>query len=395
MLRNLSSKLALATITAAFSLSGCASVYAQNNSGTITVGGVVYNLTLIPQVPVTVPTAPADPAPVVTAPVTTPVTALPDLPATASVLMTTAHPLNQPATQYPAETRSLLSSATGDHSYILRPIDDTWHKVFGPNHIHFSVSMPWVAVDGSKTPNIFADLRINYPAWISDDGSTCSPMSSSSPLATHWPVLAAHIEPGDAGSDGHTIVLDTHTNLLYETQFTRLDGAGIYSADASRCWHVTQPEIGMPGKNSANAAGLPVLPFILRYDEAASGLIKHAVGVTFSMSRSGPNGPYFTGPASHGAGENWSAMTWPGQRMVLRPDYPETGLSPIDVAILRAWKTYGLVNNDNGITGVVTTDLDSRWNGDDLAKMGNAMTLNDFILVNSGPVVDSEGAQAK
>ena len=323
---------------------------------------------------------------------------LPPPPTLPGVLMTAAHPLNQPATQYPLETRSLLSSAVGDLSYISRPINDTWHKVFGPNHIHFSVSMPWKAVDSAETPNIFSDVIINHPSWISDDGSTCAPLPNTSTQTTHWPVLAADIEPGDQGSDGHTIVLDTRTNLLYESQYTRVttdsNGKLIYSADATRCWHVAQPEIGSLGQNSANAAGLPILPFLLRYDEAASGTIRHAIGVTFNLSRSGPNGPYFVSPASHGAGDNWSAMTWPGQRMYLRPDYPETGLSAINVAIIHAWKSYGLVNNDNGITGVVTTDLDKRWNGYDLQRMGDAMTLNDFIVVNSGPVVDSEGVAA-
>ena len=82
-------------------------------------------------------------------------------------------------------------------------------------------------------------------------------------------------------------------------------------------------------------------------------------------------------------------------RLRLRYAVTAAGFSSTNQNIIRAFKTYGLVLADNGGSGYVTADDDPRWNPDDLRKLGNAVTLSDFIAVNTGKIIDSEGQEAK
>ena len=314
-------------------------------------------------------------------------------------MMTAAWPLNQPALQYPDESRSLRSSF-GDLQYTPKPIASTFLAVFGTNHVNFDTSMPWVGVDSRTTPDVFATVTITQPEWGSDDGATCRPMPANANASTHWPVKAGRIEGADTpGGDHHMLVMDIATSRLYELFGVSIANAGtaspVYSAAAARCWDVTQPAQGTPGQNSADAAGLPVLPLLLRYDEASSGAIRHALRFTVSLTRANGAGGVFTAPASHAAGNNWSSMAYMGMRLRLRSDFDATPYSGVNQAIVQALKTYGIVIADNGMTGLVTADNDSRWSGDDLNMLSRSLTLNDFVPVNSGPIIDSAGAGAE
>ena len=314
-------------------------------------------------------------------------------------MMTSAWPLNQPALQYPDETRSLKSSA-GDGQYTPKPIASTFHDVFGANHINFNPTMPWVVVNSTVTPDIFSDVTINFPDWGSDDGATCSAMSSKATVSAHWPVKVGVIEGADNPTgDRHVLVMDLGMSRLYELDGVSLPSPGItptsYSADAARCWDVLTPAHGVPGQNSADAAGLPILPLLLRYDEASSGTITHALRFTMNLTRANANGGAFTLPASHAAGGNWSSMAYMGMRLRLRPDFDTRPFSAINQTIAVALKTYGIVLTDNGKSGLVVADSDTRWNTDDLNMLGGSITLNDFIPVNSGPIIDSSGADVQ
>ena len=325
-----------------------------------------------------------------------PTVVTPELPL---LMMTAAWPLNQPATQYPDETRS-LKSGVGDGQYTPKPIASAFGAIFGPNHIVFDTSMPWVAIDSRQTPDVFAAVTINHPEWGSDDGATCSAMAGRAILSTHWPVKAGIIEGADnPAGDRHMLVMDVGTSRLYELFGVSIANAGTalaaYSADAGRCWDVSQPSQGAPGQNSADAAGLPILPLLLRYEEANRGVINHAVRFTVNLTRGNANGGVFSAPASHASGNNWSSTAYMGMRLRLRSDFDAKPYSAINQAILRAMKTYGIVVADNGMTGLVTSDSDPRWNGDDLNMLTQSLTLNDFVPVNSGPIIDSTGAYAQ
>ena len=333
----------------------------------ITIGGILYTGTVSP-----VATTPP--------PVTTQAPTLPTL------MMTSAYPLNQPATQYPAETRSLDVG----NPYVPAPIVAGFQSIFGTNHIQFNPTMRITLVNTLQTPNIFTAVTITTN-WGSDD-------------ASHVPAIGCKIEgatasdpTGGANGDRHCLIYDAATGLLHELFAVSVTN-GVYSAMSYRMWDTTKNQQGAVGQNSADAAGLPILPLLLRYAEAATGNIPHALRMTINLSRSNANGGVFTAPASHASGQNWSSMAYMGQRLYLRADYPTTGMTPIELTIIKCLKSYGVVIADNGISGLIVADNDSHWGGGtnatnlpDLATM----ELSDFVIVNSGPIIDSTGAAAQ
>ncbi len=293
------------------------------------------------------------------------------------VMMTAAYPLNQPIANLPMDTRMLKSG----NPYTPKPIAEVFYQTFGRNHLQFNTTMPVTVVDTHKTPDIILPIKI-MTNWGSDDASKV-------------PARGCRLEgEADPNGDRHCIIYDTATGMLHEVFATKING-GQYSADAYRRWNTRKNEHGMPGQNSADAAGLPILPLLLRYSEASTGPVNHALRFTISMSRNNSNGGPFTLPASHAAGQNWGSTAYMGMRLRLRPDFDASSYSAMNQTIVTTLKNYGLVLADNGISGLVVADDDPRWNQDDLTKLGNAMTLNDFIPVNSGPIIDSTGAAAQ
>ncbi len=394
-----------------FSLASSSQIIATDSYATVTVvvNGKTYSGSLPVTSTVSAPVTSQDasssgsaaaPRLTATLPIAPPSTAAtPAAPQLPPQMMTAGWSLNQTALQYPDESRS-LNSSYGDGQFTPKPIAGTFKATFGTNHINFDTTMPWVVIDSSQTPDVFANVAINHPEWGSDDGATCSAMAAQATVSTHWPVKPGMIEgANNPTGDRHMLVMDVATSRLYELFGTSITNAGTasaaYSADAARCWDVSRPSQGSLGQNSADAAGLPILPLLLRFDEANSGAINHALRFTVNLTRANSNGGVFSAPASHAAGNNWSSMAYMGMRLRLRPDFDASPYSGINQTIVQAMKTYGIVVADNGLTGLVTSDNDARWNGDDLNMLSQSLTLNDFIPVNSGPIIDSTGAAAQ
>ncbi len=366
---------------ALFAMTFLASCHAQKTREvTVVIDGVTYKGTVTEQ-PSDAASAPANPV-AASAPVETEGQALApsgkkEIGAD-KLLMTAKWPLNQPATQYPDETRSLKAG----NPFTPKPIAESFQTLFGLNHLQFNTTMPVTVVDTRQTPLIFAPVRITTN-WGSDD-------------ASHVPVLGGKIEGEDNPTgDHHILVYDTATGVLHELFGVTRDTNGHYSALAYRRWDTTKPQVGKPGQNSADAAGLPIVPLLLRYDETASGSIHHALRFTMNLTRANTNGGVFTLPASHSAGQNWSSPVYMGMRLRLRPDFDASKFSKMDQVIVTCLKTYGLVAADNGISGLVVADDDRRWNQEDLQQLASSLRLSDFIPVNSGPIIDSSGAAAQ
>ena len=304
-------------------------------------------------------------------------------------MMTGEWALNQSIANLPPDTRELTTnlnppSTTG-------PIDKIFHTTpqfgtppgkSGNTHLGFDTSVPVTLVDTRQTPNIFIPVK-NTTGWTNNDMS-------------HIPALGCKIEGGNSApptADRHCLIYDAATGLDHELFNVNITH-GAYSAQAYKAWDTNQPQQGKLGEDSADAAGLPILPLLLRYQEAASGSINHALRFTLPHTRGNQNSGYFVAPASHAAGDIWNVFAWQGMRLRLRPDFPTTGLSKTNRAIVACLKTYGLVLADNG-GPYITADNDSRWDGGDLQVLSKLMSLADFTLVNSGNIVDSEGNVAK
>lgn len=135
------------------------------------------------------------------------------------------------------------------------------------------------------------------------------------------------------------------------------------------------------GWTSADAAGLPILPGLVRYDEVQAGFVDHAIRITFERTRRA-----YLSPATHFASDECNASLPPmGMRLRLRQGYELSGMSDDARVIAEALKTYGAVVADNGSNFFITGASDSRWDDDALSDLKN-------IPGDAFEVVDTDAA---
>ena len=165
------------------------------------------------------------------------------------------------------------------------------------------------------------------------------------------------IEGGwDADGDRHAIVVDARTCRLYETWNTRLRPTG-WTAGSGAVWNLRSNRLRPEGWTSADAAGLPILPGLLRYDEVRSGHVDHAIRFTAPTTRRA-----FLWPARHQAGSTDDPRYPPmGARFRLAADVDTSGYSARARVVLRAMQQYGLVLADNGSAWFFQGTADDRW----------------------------------
>jgi hypothetical protein len=156
--------------------------------------------------------------------------------------------------------------------------------------------------------------------------------------------------------DRHTVVVDVGTCRLYETWATRKRD-GRWYAGSGATWDLRSNALRPAGWTSADAAGLPILPGLLRYDEVAAGRVDHAIRFTTPVTDR-----LYIWPARHQAGSR-SDRAYPpmGARFRLKAGYPLTGLRADTKVVLRAMKTYGLMLADNGSAWYFQGTADTRW----------------------------------
>ncbi len=145
----------------------------------------------------------------------------------------------------------------------------------------------------------------------------------------------------ETGSDRHTVVVQKRTCRLYETWNTRRTGSG-WRAGSGAVWNLRSNALRPLGWTSADAAGLPILPGLLRWSEVRAGVVGHAIRFTAPTTA-----PSFLWPARHEAGSDDQAPPM-GARFRLRSDFDDSGYSPQTRVVITAMKQYGLVLADNG-----------------------------------------------
>src|SRR6202044_1661749 len=99
---------------------------------------------------------------------------------------------------------------------------------------------------------------------------------------------------------------------------------------------------------SADAAGLPIFPGLVRYDEVAAGAINHAIRMTVAQTKSDAHGGLFVAPATHAAGNSSTTSNIMGMRLRLKASFDIAGFSAANQVILKAMQNYGLIVADNG-----------------------------------------------
>jgi hypothetical protein len=166
------------------------------------------------------------------------------------------------------------------------------------------------------------------------------------------------IEGGrSSGGDRHAIVVDRSTCRLYETFATQPRAGGPWRAGSGATWRLRSNALRPQGWTSADAAGLPILPGLLRFGEVRSGNVDHAIRFTTDVTDRS-----HLWPARHDAGSVSDASYPPmGARFRLKSSFPIDSYRADTRAVLRAMQRYGLVLADNGSPWFFQGARDARW----------------------------------
>jgi hypothetical protein len=236
------------------------------------------------------------------------------------------------------------------------------HPDFGTVYDGAPMGIPYVTVNGSQAK---VPVTFDY-ADESDPGPY--PIPRDAPIE------------GGANSDGdrHVIVIDTENWILYELfSATPLNGGTSWSAGSGAIFDLKKNTERPAGWTSADAAGLPIYPGLVRYDEVVMAKkVTHAFRFTCARTRRA-----YIPPARHFASSNTDPNLPPmGMRVRLKADF-DTSPYPASVQpILQALKTYGMINADNGSGFFISGAPDHRWNDEDLNSLKNVIP-SDFEVV--------------
>jgi hypothetical protein len=174
------------------------------------------------------------------------------------------------------------------------------------------------------------------------------------------------------------LVVDRDNCILYELFNAHPQPDGSWKAGCGAVFHLRSNALRPSGWTSADAAGLPIVPTLVRYDEVASGEIRHAIRFTVRRSRRDA-----VWPATHFASSSTDPNLPPmGQRFRLRGDFDISGFSPETQVILRALQKYGMILADNGSPWFISGAPDDRWNNSRLRELSRVHG-SDFEAVDT------------
>ncbi len=221
-------------------------------------------------------------------------------------------------------------------------------------------------------------------------------VSSSTPRATvafeyddesdhvEYPIPANPLIEGGPGATGdrHILLVDKDACRLYELFDARQVGGG-WRAGSGAAWDLASNALRPAGWTSADAAGLPILPGLVRYDEVAAGLIAHALRFTTNRTRT-----TYLYPARHQAGASSSSTLPPmGLRVRLAAEYDTSRFSPQARVIAEALKRYGMILADNGSPWYITGASDPRFDDDVLHEL-DVITGRDLEVIDPTGLVN-------
>lgn len=236
------------------------------------------------------------------------------------------------------------------------------------------IGIPFITVPGSQT---------KYPASFMYAGD-----SDPGPYAVP---LNAPIEGGSGSTgDRHAIAIDKDNCILYELYLAYPDATG-WSAGSGAIFDLKSNALRTAGWTSADAAGLPIVPGLVNYDEVASGEIKHAIRFTVPQTRK-----EYVWPARHYA-SSLTGTQYPrmGERFRLKASF-DISPYPADVqVILRAMKKYGIILADNGSAWYISGAPDERWNNDNLSLLSGVKGSNFEAIDESSLMIDPNSGAAK
>jgi len=243
-------------------------------------------------------------------------------------------------------------------------LDAPLHADFGSglwdSHL---IGIPYVVVRGSRTPK--SRVRFEY-ADESDKGPY--------PIPRNVPIEG---DPHPDGGDRHALIVDRDSCRLYELYALQRTAAG-WTAGSGAIWNLRSNALRPAGWTSADAAGLPILPGLARWSDAATGHIDHALRFTAPRTRRA-----YVYPARHFASDSTDPALPPmGLRVRLKASFDISGFPPQARVVLAALKRYGMILADNGSPWYVSGAPSPHWSNDQLHTLGR-VTGADFEVVRT------------
>lgn len=238
------------------------------------------------------------------------------------------------------------------------------------------IGIPYVYVPGSQP---FVPINFTEYGDQSDPGPY--------PVPTNAPVEGGP----DSDGDRHVLVIDQGNCTLYELYHGYPQGNGSWDAGSGAVYNLNSNALRPAGWTSADAAGFPIYPGLVRYDEVASGVIRHAIRFTVPDTQAA-----YIWPARHLASDDPNLNLPPmGLRVRLKANYNISGFDPRIRVILQAMKDYGMFVADNGSPWYISGAPDERWDNDLLHTM-DVLTGNNFEAVDeSGLMIDPNSGQSR
>lgn len=276
---------------------------------------------------------------------------------------------NTPITGLPVNADSATWLASMDSSTTFL------HPDFGPSgKANKPYGIPWQIVAPSQP---LIPVTFKYSSQ-SDAGPY--PLSASTP-----------IEGVSGGGDRHAIMVNPSTCTLYELWHTHYRVKKKSKAGSGAIWDLQSDALRPAGWTSADAAGLPILPGLVDYDEVSSGAMDHAIRFTAQCTQQ-----TYLWPARHEAGQADPSCPPMGARFRLAADFslPASTCAALCQTVITTMQTYGLVLADNGSNWFFQGTADTRWTDTDVDQL-KQIPASDFVAVDeSCLMVTADSGQA-
>lgn len=277
-----------------------------------------------------------------------------------------------------------LPVADRSHDYVARiGADIRLHPDFGAGqHEGAPIGIPFVVVPMTQ-PKVVIHFKAFGDEPPAQDESDPGPY----PVPPNAPIEGGR----ESKEDRHVVVVQQGSCTLYELYKAVPNADRSWSAVSAAKFDLESHELRIDGHTSADAAGLPIFPGLVRYDEVLLGEIRHALRFTAPRTQKA-----YVWPARHQASDDTDETLPPlGTRFRLRADYDISRYSRNVQVILTALKTYGMLLADNGSAWFLSGAPDARWNDDELRQLRSIRGLDFEAVDASGLRLSPESGEAR
>ncbi len=292
----------------------------------------------------------------------------------------------------PAQAPSSSPSPPVPQKCSIFPADNVWHADVSKLPVN-GKSSAWVKTIGAAThahPDFGSDFGIPVTSVPAGQATAKVHFEYADESDKSGYPIPKNVKIEDGG-DAHIILLDSGTCKDFELYAAHRNGDGSWQAGSGAIYDLRSNALRKSGFTSADAAGLPILPGLVRYDEVAAGHVDHAIRFTVPQTQN-----KFIWPARHAASSSTDAALPPmGARFRLKSTVDTARMSKQARVIADAMKRYGLILADNGSSWFFSGAPDSRWNNEALDDL-KSLTGADFEAVDtSGLIADPNSGRCR